>query len=315
METPNMSRCDLLTNNYYKNLCQVLSIQPGTNPNTKPFTGNKATDIIILEKLNDNDLISVCSTNKYLNDLCNTESFWMNRTLSKFPFLGSGEEIARRYIPEGVGWKEYYIWLSDMALRDLRILEKVPDREDIKLLVASKSIGHGTPLKSTARIAFFMLFVMNDNMLQFFRQANLGKVNPRDPNSSDLRDVLYSLKTGISTIFILTKLFDVYIRVNNMAKQLLNEKYYLTATPEMYPYFRNTFAKLQAKPQIYNIEDQPLPKFDPTHFTYMYLQDIIKDNIIPRFSPEYEYHYQAPDEDALVRDRQILGNILKFYRR
>lgn len=299
METPNMSRCDQLTNQYYKNLCNTLAIKPGTNPNVKPFTGNKATDIIILEKLNDNDLISVCSTNKYLNDLCNTEYFWMNRTLAKFPFLGTGEEIVNRYIPEGVGWKEYYIWLSDMALRDINILSNFPYRNDIQLLLsAKKGEGFATPK------------IMTDNMLQFFRNVDLGKVDPRDPKSPNLRDVLYSLRTGISTYAILSVLFNIYVKVNYV--QDPDEPSYLIANPEMYHYFRNTFTRLQNKPQKY-IQDVPIPKFNPKRFRYSDLHSIISNNIIKPFSPEYDYRYEAPDMDALKRDQQIVSKTLHVY--
>lgn len=139
-----ISRCDKLTNQYYKNLCRVLSLEPNTRPTDKTFTGQPQVDILYLNKLDDVTLIDLCSSNKYLNDLCNNEYFWMNRTLAKFPFLGTGEEIVKSYIPAGVGWKEYYIWMSDMALLDIKQLEDLAFSElrfDLQLLLGDRKYG------------------------------------------------------------------------------------------------------------------------------------------------------------------------------
>jgi hypothetical protein len=45
------------------------------------LSGNKDTDFIILQKLNDDELGKVCKVNKYVNSLCKDETFWMQRLL------------------------------------------------------------------------------------------------------------------------------------------------------------------------------------------------------------------------------------------
>lgn len=47
------------------------------------FTGLKDTDFLILMQLDDAELASVCSINKYVKSLCENEIFWLNRILSK----------------------------------------------------------------------------------------------------------------------------------------------------------------------------------------------------------------------------------------
>ena len=48
------------------------------------LSGQKDVDFIILSKLNDRDLLSVCITDKYANRLCNNEDFWRNRFITKY---------------------------------------------------------------------------------------------------------------------------------------------------------------------------------------------------------------------------------------
>ena len=46
------------------------------------LSGNKETDMLILQQLSDYDLSKVCQVNKYVNSLCNADRFWMNRILN-----------------------------------------------------------------------------------------------------------------------------------------------------------------------------------------------------------------------------------------
>jgi hypothetical protein len=48
------------------------------------IVGIKDVDLLILEKLNDKDLLSFCSVDKYANDLCKNEMFWKRRVFEKF---------------------------------------------------------------------------------------------------------------------------------------------------------------------------------------------------------------------------------------
>ena len=64
----------------------------------------KDTDLLILDKLNDKDLLAICQVNKYMKDLCNDDNFWRNRFESKF-----GKHVAEKKNDER--WKEYYFQL------------------------------------------------------------------------------------------------------------------------------------------------------------------------------------------------------------
>ena len=89
------------------------------------LTGVKDLDIIILNKLEDQDLVSVCKTNKQANKLCDDQNFWLNRIMIKFPYLGL--DILKKY-KRGRSWSQYYI-------KDLRTI--TPSNAETKLENAS----------------------------------------------------------------------------------------------------------------------------------------------------------------------------------
>ena len=77
------------------------------------FTGNKDTDKIILSKLDDKDLLSILSTNKYLSTLPD-DSFWRNRLYRKYPNYEKEEN-----------WKETYlttVYYIDKLKRDFNFI-------------------------------------------------------------------------------------------------------------------------------------------------------------------------------------------------
>ncbi len=134
----NPQNCADLTNPTSKSLCQTL-----TNPTNRDmaspraFTGLPATDIIILSELSDRDLINTCSSNKYLNDLCNNESFWMNRTVQRYGNMLGGAEDIRQYLPGNTTWKQYYIWLSDLNadLPRMLAMAETYERPDLNIIL------------------------------------------------------------------------------------------------------------------------------------------------------------------------------------
>jgi len=264
-------RCENLTNQYYRDLCRVLQIEPGTRPTTTPFTGNTTVDVLILNNLTDAELIEGCRTNKYLNDLCNNESFWMNRTLQKFPFLGTGREIYDNYIPARAGWKEYYIWLSDMALvrsDQLEELANTTNRLDLKLLAGYKRQD----------MSLMGYVIMSQELLNFFREANLGTIDPTNPNSPTLREGLYSLRTGITTRGILNRLLGIYVGLN--PDKSLFQRYF---------------------PQFTNISRNRVNRALLNEHTLRY----------NRTAPEFENI--VPDGEALTRDNSLINYLAGYY--
>ena len=75
------------------------------------LTGNRDIDMTILNKLEDVDLVNACQTNKVADEICNDQTFWMNRVLSRF---NVPIEILREY-KGNRSWSEYYIY-------DLRLI-------------------------------------------------------------------------------------------------------------------------------------------------------------------------------------------------
>src|SRR5665648_219289 len=70
------------------------------------FTGNKNTDYLVLERLEDKELVKICQTNQYLRNLCRDEGFWLRRIQEKFPYLSL--DILNRYKGDKT-WSQYYI--------------------------------------------------------------------------------------------------------------------------------------------------------------------------------------------------------------
>ncbi len=70
------------------------------------LTGIKDLDFKILNELDDKSLVKYCSTNKKANEICSNELFWMNRILTKFPFINI--KILQKYKGKR-SWSDYYI--------------------------------------------------------------------------------------------------------------------------------------------------------------------------------------------------------------
>ena len=57
------------------------------------LSGNRDTDLLILQKLTDYELTQVCQVNKKVQNLCNDRNFWINRTKNRFPFLNDDDVL------------------------------------------------------------------------------------------------------------------------------------------------------------------------------------------------------------------------------
>lgn len=70
----------------------------------KNFLTSKDTDLIILDKLEDRDLLVFCLINKTANNLCNNDIFWENRIRKYFPH-------AEKYKTENRTNRNFYLSL------------------------------------------------------------------------------------------------------------------------------------------------------------------------------------------------------------
>ena len=282
---PSNLNCSQVGSLEYRRLCQTLSLNPALHrrlPST--FTGNAATDILILQQLPDEDLVSVCSLDNYINNLCNNESFWLNRTLNRYgDVLGSGLEIKEKYIPDGTSWKEYYIWLTgllDGPPEAAAVIANDHNRDDLKLLLGLEDAPPSAPS------GFKLPVYINDNLRGFLSEANFGPSDPSNPWSVPLKDYISAVSTGITTRAMLTVLFTLYIKLNNLLA-----KGYISADPLMYKWFGDTFN---------TIKDSD-PSFDPKQFRYNQLHRIISPNVIPRTNLTPEQQSTLTNQDLLNR--------------
>ena len=78
------------------------------------LTGNKDTDILIINKLNDYELGKVCQANRHVNAICNDETFWRIRIYEKYGNrLKEFDVDISKY--RKTSWKDYYILLSKVV--------------------------------------------------------------------------------------------------------------------------------------------------------------------------------------------------------
>lgn len=297
---PSNLECRQVGSLEYRRLCQTLSHKPTSDqklPST--FTGNPATDIIVLQQLPDQDLTSVCAVDQYINNLCNNESFWLNRTLAKYgDMLGSGREIRDNYIPNGTTWKDYYIWLTGLMEGPTEIATVIANdhvRDDLKILLGLED--------APPPLVFNVPVYINNNLRGFLSEANFGPSDPSNPWSVPLRDYISSVSTRITTRAMLTVLFSIYVNVNK-----LYSKNFVTADPLMYKWFGDTFNTM-------TVSD---PYFDPKHyFKYNKLQIIVSRNIISRraLTPEQElFLTNQYIINRLGAEQKLLSQVNNYYR-
>jgi hypothetical protein len=79
------------------------------------LSGLKDIDLKIIQGLDDNELGKVCQVNKYVNSLCNDESFWLQRILNNFKTLNS-EETNRMKVFLGFSYRELYKFLKTFPI-------------------------------------------------------------------------------------------------------------------------------------------------------------------------------------------------------
>ena len=82
----------------------------------------------ILNNLEDKDLVMACQTNQKYNEICNDQTFWLNRIVTKYPMIPT--EILREFKGNRT-WSDYYIY-------DLR---KINPRQANRTLVRAAKEG------------------------------------------------------------------------------------------------------------------------------------------------------------------------------
>ena len=75
---------------------------------------NKDVNYEILHKLNDYDLGQMCQTDRFYNELCKNDVFWMNRTIRRFSHIFSLDDLKKLKNRYADSWRNYYIRLANM---------------------------------------------------------------------------------------------------------------------------------------------------------------------------------------------------------
>ena len=100
------------------------------------LTGLKNLDLLILNKLEDQDLVNVCKTNTKANKICYDQNFWLNRIMIKFPYLGL--DLLKKYKRDR-SWSQYYI--EDLRAKNLpkHLLANIDkNRLDLVIIAVNK---------------------------------------------------------------------------------------------------------------------------------------------------------------------------------
>ena len=181
---------------------------------------------------------------------------------------------------------------------------------------------------------------VNENLSQFFANASLGHAYVRVvqdgeehwQDQGDLNQFLQLLtQNGITSSALLTPLFSIYARVNNM--QYSDNRQFLKATDDMLTYFRETFDYLtnedQNKPRTrkqkvkdettgktteQNVQEQP---FDPSRFRYSRFQSIVMRNRkqTQDLSEDEKLVLADPQvRQRLADEQQLVSDTLRYYR-
>lgn len=298
---PHNLDCSEVISTEYRNLCQALGITLG-QPVSRAFTQNPATDLLILNEMSDRDLINVCSTNRYVNNLCNNESFWMNRVLSTYGSqLGTGREIKDKYMPGDTTWKDYYLWLTGL-LNQPKVAAVVAyehGREDLKIMLGLVN-APDVPLKAFTKPLF-----LNDNLRGFLREADFGPADPNDPRGAPLNNFLLEVTEGITNSVNMTYLFNLYIR-----RHKLFHGYSFIPDDLMKKWLSGTFEQMRMKRDA-----RGLP-FDPNNIDLSAINTIRALNTLDqkKLSPtQLKLQSDQRIGKKLDAESKLVRNILRFY--
>lgn len=111
------------------------------------LTGLKDLNLTIMMELDDRDLLSLCSTNKEIYNLCNNETFWRKRFIKRFG------KTAAEYKPADRKWKNHYMKVVidlDMFSRDpwqsLRYIQWSPKGAKFSIFIGFKDKPEWSPI-------------------------------------------------------------------------------------------------------------------------------------------------------------------------
>lgn len=186
------------------------------------LTGNINLDSIILNKLGDKDLVSICQTNKKFHNLCKKQTFWLNRIMVKFPYLdlnvlkqSKGNRDWRQYYINDLSktiksiYEHYLIYGSNIGRMDWVIIAikngaNVKCRNDQNITYASKN-GHLNVVKYLVENRADPQAQNNQSIVWASGKGHVDIVkylveNRADPRARNNQSVIQALREGHSDI-------------------------------------------------------------------------------------------------------------------
>ena len=152
--------------------------------------------------------------------------------------------------------------------------------------------------------------LVTDNMINFFKEANLGPYDPSDPKSIPLIKFLSISHNGISSRSMLIKLFNMYIKINNLSINGL-----ISSTPLMDKYFHDTYKHLESLPEKFTRQGDPIPKFDPRGFKFTFLSAIINhDTVKNNDLSDEERETLEGFSERIKQENKLVGNTFSYYK-
>ncbi len=123
------------------------------------LTGIKDVDNIILDNMNDRDLLSFCSTNKYNADTVCNEDFWKRRFKNKF-----GYSTWKKAYLSKISERYYIVWWSEHRGTEVVSNESEKNTREILISEIESSIDH-------------LADVYEDNYGEKYQNINLEKLS------------------------------------------------------------------------------------------------------------------------------------------
>ena len=133
------------------------------------LTGQRDSDLVIFENLDDRDLFNLCQVNTYTKKLCQNETFWRNRFFKKFgPFNQKNKDKT---------WKRLYlqvVYFFDKYFLDKAMAEvvKIKEKDLIEFFISKGANNWNWGLFEAVR-------VKDRDLIEFF----ISKEPKPDPNA------------------------------------------------------------------------------------------------------------------------------------
>ena len=140
----------------------------------------KNVKISIFHNLSDSELVKVCQLNKEYRNICNNQLFWMNRILTKFPYLSL--DILEDY-KDDRNWSEYYIQdlrkITTLNANQYLLNEAEKSRLDLVIIALNKGADVNYVNYENNNALMWSIINDNDEMVEILinHGADINKVN------------------------------------------------------------------------------------------------------------------------------------------